>query len=147
MTILKILNPHFSSHNLFYLFYCSLLQTFLSSRAIYVVVFNLCHDMDKPVPVEVNPGSGDVRQITSFQSPNLVAPGTVVVIRLVHTPQECKSNFASGESFAQVAMCSALAIHSCKTQILKSNFDLCFHKVWTSLSVGTYHSLIPFWKY
>ncbi|XP_038060814.1 uncharacterized protein LOC119731680 isoform X1 [Patiria miniata] len=25
-------------------------QTFLSSRAIYVVVFNLCHDLNKPVP-------------------------------------------------------------------------------------------------
>ena len=42
----------------------SLLQTFLSSRAVYVVVFNLSHDLEKPIPVS---GAGAVSK-THFQT-------------------------------------------------------------------------------
>ncbi|XP_038060816.1 uncharacterized protein LOC119731681 [Patiria miniata] len=39
--------------------YYTLHKTFLSSRAIYLVVFNLCQDLDKPVPVPASARSDD----------------------------------------------------------------------------------------
>ncbi|XP_022096049.1 uncharacterized protein LOC110982143 isoform X2 [Acanthaster planci] len=45
-------------------------QTFLSSRAIYVIVFNLCHDLDKPVPhpdCSTNPQAQSAWTMTPLQ--------------------------------------------------------------------------------
>ncbi|XP_038061113.1 probable serine/threonine-protein kinase pats1 [Patiria miniata] len=45
-------------------------QTFLSSRAIYLVVFNLCHDLDEPMPVQdqVRCKDGSGGSITSYRT-------------------------------------------------------------------------------
>ncbi|XP_038061116.1 probable serine/threonine-protein kinase roco8 [Patiria miniata] len=40
-------------------------QTFLSSRAIYLVVFNLCQDLDKPVPVQDEGSGGSITYRTT----------------------------------------------------------------------------------
>ena len=87
---LQTLNTNIYEYTVFkkkiYILLIPLLQTFLSSRAVYIVVFNLCHDLEKPVPnADANTGNTDVSV--------LLAPLNPLSIYFILNYELCSRNF------------------------------------------------------